>query len=78
MYDTPPSSPTRKYSELKEPYEMLSKTKTLTTITRQKMATKEKALKWTSKTGKEPYENDSEKNRALQMATKNNYEEWFW
>ena len=35
------------------------------------MATKEKALKWTSKTGKEPYENNSEKNRALQMATNN-------
>ena len=36
------------------------------------MATKEKVLKWTSKTGKESYENNSEKNRALQMATKNN------
>ena len=36
------------------------------------MATKEKALKWTSKTGKKPYQNNSEKNRALQMATKNN------
>ena len=36
------------------------------------MATKEKALKWTSQTGKEPYKNNSEKNRALQMATKNN------
>ena len=36
------------------------------------MATKEKALNWTSKTGKEPYENNSEKNRALQIATKNN------
>ena len=51
---------------------MLGKTKTLTTVTRYKMATKEKALKWTSKTGKKPYENNSEKNRALQMATKNN------
>ena len=36
------------------------------------MTTKEKALKWTSKTEKKPYENNSEKNRALQMATKNN------
>ena len=34
----------RKHSELKEPYEMLDKTETLTTIARQKMA-KEKALK---------------------------------
>ena len=33
---------------------------------------KEKALKWTSQTGKEPYENNSEKNRVLQNATKNN------
>ena len=49
---------------------MLSKTKTLTTIARQKA--KEKVLKWTSQTGKEPYENNSEKNRALQNAIKNN------
>ena len=34
----------RKHSELKEPYEMLHKTKTVTTIARQKKA-KEKALK---------------------------------
>ena len=34
----------RKHSELKEPYEMLHKTKTLTTMARQKKA-KEKALK---------------------------------
>ncbi len=34
----------RKHSEIKEPYEMLDKTKTLTTIARQKKA-KEKALK---------------------------------
>ena len=40
---------------------MLNKTKTLTTIVRQKKA-KEKALNWTSQTGKEPYENNSEKN----------------
>ena len=33
-----------KHSELKEPYEMLDKTKTLTTMARQKKA-KEKALK---------------------------------
>ena len=33
---------------------------------------KEKALKWTSQTGKEPYENHSEKNRALKNANKNN------
>ena len=36
------------------------------------MITKEKALKWTRKTGKKPYENNSQKNTALQMATKNN------
>ena len=36
--------PERKHSELKEPDEMLNKTKTLTTIARQKK-TKEKALK---------------------------------
>ena len=56
---------------IKEPDEMLNKTKTLTTIARLKKA-KEKALKWTSQTGKEPYENHSEKNRALQNAKKNN------
>ena len=48
---------------------MLNKTKTLTTIARYKKA-KEKALKWTSQTGKEPYKNHSEKNRALQNAKK--------
>ena len=37
-------TPERKHSELKEPDEMLNKTKTLTTIARQKKA-KEKALK---------------------------------
>ena len=50
---------------------MLNKTKTLTTIARQKTA-KEKALKWTSQIGKEPYKNQWEKNRALQNAEKNN------
>ena len=60
----------RKHSELKVTYEMLNKPKTLTTIARQKKA-KEKALKWTSQTGKEPYKNHSEKNRALQNAKKN-------
>ncbi len=40
----PPLHPQRKHSELKEPYEMLHKTKTLTTMARQKKA-KEKALK---------------------------------
>ena len=50
---------------------MLKKTKTLTKIPRQKKA-KEKALKWTSQTGKEPYENPSEKNRTLQNTKKNN------
>ena len=49
---------------------MLNKTKTLT-IAIQKKA-KEKALKWTSQSGKEPYENHSEKNRPLQNAKKNN------
>ena len=57
----------RKHAELKEPYEMLNKAKTLTTIARQKKA-KEKALKCTSQTGREPYKNHSEKNRALQNA----------
>ena len=56
----------RKHSELKEPYEMLDKTKTLTTIARQKKA-KEKALKWSIQTGKEPYKNHSKKNRAYKM-----------
>ena len=32
---------------------------------------KEKALKWTNETGKEPYENNFEKNRVLQNAKKN-------
>ena len=50
---------------------MLNKTKTLTTIAIQKKA-KEKALKWTSQIGKEPYENHSEKNRPLQNAKKHN------
>ena len=31
---------------------------------------KEKALKWTSQTGKEPYKNHSEKNSALQNSKK--------
>ena len=69
VYNPPPSP--RKYSELKEPDEMVNKTKTLTTIVRQKKA-KEKFLKWTSQTGKEPYENNSKKNRVLQNAKKNN------
>ena len=56
---------------IKEPDEMLNKTKTLTIIARLRKA-KEKGLKWTSQTGKEPYENHSEKNRALQIAKKNN------
>ena len=55
----------RKHSELKEPYEMLRKTKTLTTA-RQKKA-KEKTQTWTSQTEKEPYKNHSEKNRAYKM-----------
>ena len=55
--------PQRKHSELKEPYETLHKTKTLTTIARQKKA-KEKALKLSIQTAKEPYKNHSEKNRA--------------
>ena len=66
MYETLPK---RKHSELKDPYEILNKTKTLTTIARQKKA-KQKALKWTSQTGKEPYENHSEMNRALQNVKK--------
>ena len=67
-----PSHPSpRKHSEFKKPDEMPNKTKTLTTIARQKKAT-EKVLKWTSQTGKEHYKNHSEKNRALQYAKKNN------
>ena len=50
---------------------MLNKTKTLTTIARQKTA-KEKALIWNSQTGKEPYKNHSEKNITLENAKKNN------
>ncbi len=50
---------------------MLHKTKTLTTIARQKAA-KEKALTSTSQTGKEPYKNHSKKHTALQNAKKNN------
>ena len=46
-------------------------TKQKRTTARQKKA-KEKALKWTSQTGKEPYKNHSEKNRALQNTKKNN------
>ena len=68
----PPSHPSpRKHSEFKKSDEMLNKTRTLTKIARQKKA-KEKALKWTSQTGKQPYKNHSEKNRALQNAKKNN------
>ena len=48
-----------------------TETKTLITIARQKKA-KEKALKLSIQTGKEPYENHSEKNRALQNAKKIN------
>ena len=56
----------RNHSELKEPHETLDKTKTLTTIARQKKA-KEKALKLSIQTGKEPYINHSKKNRAYKM-----------
>ena len=45
---------------------MLYKAKTLTTIARQEKA-KEKALKRTSQTGKEPYRNHSEMNIAYKM-----------
>ena len=58
--------PQRKHSELKEPDETLHKAKTLTTIARQKKA-KEKAPKRTSQTGKEPYKNTLQKNRAYKM-----------
>ena len=54
---------------MKEPYEMLNSGKQLIPIGLKKA--KEKALKWTSQTGKEPIENHSEKNRALQNAKKN-------
>ena len=48
---------------------MLNREKPLTTIAGLKRA-KEKALKLTSQTRKEPTENHSEKNRALQNAKK--------
>ena len=65
--------PKGKQSEWKEPYEVLNEAKSLsiTTIAGLKKA-KEKLLKWTSQIRKQPYENHSEKNRALQMAPKNN------
>ena len=47
---------------------MLHKTKTLTIATQKKA--KEKALKQTSQTGKEPYKNHSEKNRAATKCRK--------
>ena len=77
--DTPqPHRPPRKHSELKEPDEILNKTKTLTTIARQKTA-KEKALQGTSQTGKEPHKNHTDKNRAYTMLKEqNHWEEEFW
>ena len=51
---------------------MLDKTKTLTTMARQKKA-KEKALKWSIQTGKEPYRKPFwEEQNLLQHAEKNN------
>ena len=64
--------PKRKHSEWKEPYEMLNKAKPLNNNNTWAEEGQKKALKWTSQIGKEPYKNHSEKNRALQMATKNN------
>ena len=61
--------PKRKHLEWKEPSEMLNRGKPLITIAGPKRA-KEKALKWTSQTGKEPMENHSEKNKALLIAKK--------
>ena len=55
-YNVYEKHPQRKHSELKEPGEMLQKAKTLTAIARKKKA-KEKALKQTSQTRKEPYKN---------------------
>ena len=49
---------------------MLNKTKTLNTNSWIEEGQR-KSHKM-NQTGKEPYENNSEKNRALQMATKNN------
>ena len=74
VYDTSPSTPNSQEAfKIKGAlfYEMLNKTKTPTTTARKKKA-KEKVLKWTSQTGKEPYENDSEKKRVLQNAKNNN------
>ena len=50
---------------------MLDKTKTLTTMARQKKA-KEKALKWSIQTGKEPYKKPFWEEQNLQHAEKNN------
>ena len=57
--------PQRKHSELKEPYEMLNKTKTLNTNSWIEEGQR-KSPKM-NQTGKEPYENHSEKNRAYKM-----------
>ena len=60
---TPITHPTPriKHSELKEPDEILNKTKRHS----QTEDSQRKALQWTSQTGKEPHKNRSEKNRAL-------------
>ena len=70
VYEPPTTHPhpARKQSELNDPDEILNKTKTLTTIARQKTA-KEKALQWPSQTGKEPYKNHWEE-QSLQNAKK--------
>ena len=50
---------------------MLNKAKPLITTIAGLKTAKEKALKWACEIGKDPYENHSEKNRALQNAKNN-------
>ena len=55
-----------------EPYEMLNKAKPLNNNNNWAEEGQRKSPKMNHQVGKEPYKNHSEKNRALQMATKNN------
>ena len=64
------NTPKKKYSELKEAYEMLNKTKTLTTIARQKKA-KEKALKMKQSSWKGALQKPLWEQQSLQNAKKN-------
>ena len=76
-YNVYEKHPQRKHSELKEPEEMLHKTKTLTAIARQKKA-KEKALTGKNKNNNEPVKLERSptetlwKEQSLQDAKRNN------